>query len=103
MQDVGPQLGQQAAEGAHLEQGGQRLAVHRQRDVLAAFTRELVNEAAAAGDHDRAVAGRHQCPGNLQRAALDAAGVQGRQCLHHGHFFLRLRHFFGTRCLGLMA
>ncbi len=84
MQDVGAQFAQQAPQRRHLQQGEQRLALHRQRDVLAALANQLLDLAAPAGNDDRAMARRHQGARGLEGAALDAAGLQRRQDLHDG-------------------
>lgn len=52
--------------------------------MLATQCLELLDQPTALGDHDRPVTGAHQCRGNLERAALHPAAVEGGQHLHHG-------------------
>ena len=91
MHDVGPDVFQCAPEWADLQQAEQRLPVNGQCDVLAAFPNQLFDQASAIRNHNRAVAGRDECAGDLQRAALNAPRVQGWQRLYHRQRFF---HFF---------
>lgn len=87
MHNVGLQLLQQPAERTDLKQAGQRLAVHRQGDVLTAFAQQLLDQSPAIRHHNRAMPGRDQRAGYLQRASLDAAAMQGWQGLKYGEPF----------------
>ncbi len=48
---------QQRPQRPHLQQGGQRFAMHGQCDMLAAFGLQCVDQATTARDDDGAVAG----------------------------------------------
>ena len=85
MDDVGLHVTEDATKLAHREQGAQRLVTDRQRDVLATLRLELGDKTAAGGNHDRAVPGRDQCPGDFQGRTLGATRMKGGDELYDGH------------------
>lgn len=52
--------------------------------MLTAYIQQGLDQAAAGRDDDGAMTGAHQRGSNFQGGALDAAGLQCRQQLHHG-------------------
>jgi hypothetical protein len=74
------QLLEQLDVGAH---GEGVLGIHRQGDVLGAGAPQFALHRPARRDHDGPRSGRGDRLGDIHRAALDTAGHQVRQYLHH--------------------
>src|SRR5450432_1870061 len=89
MHDVRPQLGKQAPQRADVTQCAQRLAAQVHGDVLAALRSELLQQPAAAGNHDRAMSRSDKGAAYLEHRTLDATRIQRRQQLHDGEMMFR--------------
>ncbi len=79
-----------------MAQGQQRLAADVQGEVLGTAVEQRLHQAATGGNHQRTMAGGDQGRSDFQGRALDAAGVQRRQQLHHG----QSAHRRGGRLVG---
>eukprot|EP01092_Planopodium_desertum_P014472 TRINITY_DN72955_c0_g3_i1.p1 TRINITY_DN72955_c0_g3~~TRINITY_DN72955_c0_g3_i1.p1 ORF type:complete len:201 (-),score=51.28 TRINITY_DN72955_c0_g3_i1:303-866(-) len=94
--DVGAHFGEQATQGRQMAQRQQRLAADIQGQVLGTAVEQRLHQATTSGHHQRAMAGSDQGRGDFKGRALDTAGVQRRQQLHHG----QSAHRGGSRLVG---